>query len=82
VVIVIYMETTSKPQQIRKGYYIYRGVLIRKSERLGFVAIGRPLNGPWFNVGMGTLKNCVNDIDNFINDGWTIVKRDLVQVAE
>ena len=76
-VIVLYMETAVKPVKVSNNYYTYRGVLIRKSQKLGFVAVGHPQSGPWFNVGMGTLAHCVNEINEMISNGWTVEKKNL-----
>jgi hypothetical protein len=71
------MNTNTKPIKLKTGRYSYRGIIIHKSTRLGFVFTiqhGNP-NCTWYYGGIGTLANAIAEIDERIASGDFIINR-------
>ena len=70
------METHTKPIKIETGYYIYRGVEIRKMKTSGFCATAVMTHGSVL-LGRYTLVRCIAEIDECIAEGYVIDRKKL-----
>ena len=71
------METnTYKPIKIEAGYYIYRGVAIRKMKNSGFCATAVMTHGSIW-LGRRSLAGCITEIDKWIGEGYVIDRKKL-----
>ena len=68
------MDTIYKAEKIRAGHYRYRGVLIYKHSRLGFVFTVHPLRSGWYYGGMRTLAFAIELVDSYLNEDNRVVK--------
>jgi hypothetical protein len=62
--------------RIKPGYYNYRGVTINKLTTTGFCATVQTMTG-WHWAGRSTLKSCIQEIDNLIDEGFVVYKNRL-----
>jgi hypothetical protein len=68
------METEHKPIKIKAGRYSYRGLTIRKSQKLGFVYTIHSATG-WRHGGLHTLARAITEIDNQLASGDYEIRR-------
>ena len=61
--------TTHKPVKHSAGVYTYRGVKIKKHNRLGFTFITYCQGGGWYYGSIGTLTAATTEVDKALESG-------------